>query len=285
MKKWFLVLLLPMFFKVGQSQIGINTSNPTGAFHIDIAGNTTASLLPTELKDDFIIKSDGAMGVNVGLGGNPASNTSLLLNDPAKGFLPNRVSLLSALDQVTVSNPQRGMLVYNLATGGVFPDNVVPGIYYYNGTKWIRFTTNAYTGVVNNILLKSDHTLPRCNAVSINTDGIMNFGDITIYEDGGYAFSFRLEGPTVATVTTAPLLRPQVYIFLLRKGVNDPDFQIVDVAELNTPLFPQGYAVTASVVLGCTAYAQDQIQARIGMNTTPVWTLWKNKTTVAYWKV
>lgn len=62
----------------------------------------------------------------------------------AHGILIPRVTLINTLSQAPIANPQGGplevsTLVYNTATLGVSPNNVYPGFYYWNGTKWIRF--------------------------------------------------------------------------------------------------------------------------------------------------
>ena len=60
------------------------------------------------------------------------------------GFVAPRVALTSTILQAPVVNPQTGVIpagtvVYNTATAGVAPDNVGPGLYYWNGVKWIAF--------------------------------------------------------------------------------------------------------------------------------------------------
>jgi hypothetical protein len=57
-----------------------------------------------------------------------------------------RVSLLSSTDVLTIAAPAISLLVYNSATSGTFPDNVIPGFYYWNGTKWIPF--GSQTGIM-----------------------------------------------------------------------------------------------------------------------------------------
>ena len=57
-------------------------------------------------------------------------------NDAHKGVLLPRVSLLSATDTVTVHSPGISLLLYNTSTVGVSPDNLTPGFYFWNGTKW-----------------------------------------------------------------------------------------------------------------------------------------------------
>ena len=55
-----------------------------------------------------------------------------------KGFLPPRVSLTATDVAGPVSTPATGLLVYNTATAGTSPNNVTPGFYYYDGSKWQR---------------------------------------------------------------------------------------------------------------------------------------------------
>ena len=54
-----------------------------------------------------------------------------------KGFLPPRVALTAVNVAAPVTTPATGLLVYNTATAGSSPNNVVPGNYYWNGTRWV----------------------------------------------------------------------------------------------------------------------------------------------------
>lgn len=54
-----------------------------------------------------------------------------------KGFLPPRVALTAVNVAAPVTTPAIGLLVYNTATAGTSPNNVVPGNYYWNGTRWV----------------------------------------------------------------------------------------------------------------------------------------------------
>ena len=54
-----------------------------------------------------------------------------------KGFLPPRVALTAITAADPVVTPAVGLLVYNTASAGTTPDNVIPGYYYWNGTIWI----------------------------------------------------------------------------------------------------------------------------------------------------
>jgi hypothetical protein len=57
----------------------------------------------------------------------------------AKGFLPPRVQL-SAINNVAPFSvtPATGLLVYNTFSAGTYPNNVTPGYYYYEGSRWMR---------------------------------------------------------------------------------------------------------------------------------------------------
>ncbi len=66
------------------------------------------------------------------------NNPSAMLDvaAPDKGVLIPRINLSSINDISTVVSPAISLLVYNKATAGTPPNNVSPGFYYWNGTKW-----------------------------------------------------------------------------------------------------------------------------------------------------
>jgi hypothetical protein len=78
----------------------------------------------------------------VGIGTNsPNSSAKLEVSATDKGFLPPRVTLTGTTDVATIASPATGLLVYNTATAGTSPNNVTPGFYYYDGSKWQRLIT------------------------------------------------------------------------------------------------------------------------------------------------
>lgn len=75
----------------------------------------------------------------VGIGtSTPNSSAQLDVTSTTKGFLPPRVALTATNSTTPVTSPASGLLVYNTATAGTSPNNVTPGFYYYDGTKWQR---------------------------------------------------------------------------------------------------------------------------------------------------
>ena len=62
-----------------------------------------------------------------------------------KGFLPPRVALIAPYTAAPVVSPAIGLLVYNTATSGNPPDNVLPGYYFWNGLMWTPFVVSSGT--------------------------------------------------------------------------------------------------------------------------------------------
>ena len=67
----------------------------------------------------------------------PDASAGLDVNFNNKGFLPPRVALTAINSAVPVVSPAIGLLVYNIATAGTPPNNVMTGYYCWNGTQWI----------------------------------------------------------------------------------------------------------------------------------------------------
>lgn len=70
---------------------------------------------------------------------NPSAKLDIYATD--KGFLPPRVALSAANVFTPITGTAAsatGLLIYNTATAGSSPNNVVPGYYYWNGAAWIQ---------------------------------------------------------------------------------------------------------------------------------------------------
>ncbi|NLL29328.1 MAG: hypothetical protein GX259_11115 [Bacteroidales bacterium] len=82
---------------------------------------------------------------NVGIGTtSPHATAALDITATNKGLLIPRVALSSTtLINPITTTPATGLLVYNTATAGAAPNNVVPGFYYWNGTKWVQVGASA----------------------------------------------------------------------------------------------------------------------------------------------
>lgn len=84
-----------------------------------------------------------AMLGQVGIGtSSPTSSAILELNSTNQGLLFNKIALQGTNLAAPLTAHQQGMWVYNTATTGTHPNNVVPGLYYNDGTKWIIITAS-----------------------------------------------------------------------------------------------------------------------------------------------
>jgi hypothetical protein len=92
--------------------------------------------------NQVVVAQSGTVGIGTNM---PDSTASLDLGAPDKGFLPNKVALNSIIDTAPISKDgvtvtpaiemPDGLLVYNTATAGTAPDNVVPGYYAWNSVS------------------------------------------------------------------------------------------------------------------------------------------------------
>lgn len=83
---------------------------------------------------------------NIGIsttGATPAASAMLDIVASNKGLLIPRVALTATNSSAPITTPATSLLVYNTATAGTIPNNVIPGYYYWNGTAWIAFTNSA----------------------------------------------------------------------------------------------------------------------------------------------
>lgn len=93
----------------------------------------------------FPVASFSQVGINT-----TAPKAALDVESSENGFLIPRVQLTSITDNTTIVNPNTGpletsTLVYNIASAGTAPNNVVAGFYYWNDTllRWIPIAGTA----------------------------------------------------------------------------------------------------------------------------------------------
>lgn len=71
----------------------------------------------------------------------PNASAKLDVTATDKGFLPPRVALTASNAFAPITGTAAsavGLLIYNTATAGTIPNNVVPGYYYWNGSSWVQ---------------------------------------------------------------------------------------------------------------------------------------------------
>ncbi|SHE41017.1 hypothetical protein [Dysgonomonas macrotermitis] len=297
--KYNIVSLMLIFCFAGNAQVGINTNNAQGIFHIDTRGNNATTGVPatSQLTDDVIVAANASTGVNMSIGGKTAANSSaqLALLATDKAILLNRVALTDLRDITTIPNPETGTIVYNTATSGTYPDNIIPGYYYFNGVVWYKWQY----GQVNSDLSQHD-LLTSCTSVGLPSLGnasspmtatLANFGTIQIKEKGTYIFSLRLYGPATANSSgaTAPTFTRTInYLYMMKNGSTK-----VASMEINVPLPAGGtVAFTHTVSMQAVLDKDDIVTFRLGHYTGYYgWQLYANpylranKTSLIYWKI
>ena len=108
----------------------------------------------------------------------PNASAKLDVTATDKGFLPPRVALTATNSASPTTSPAAGLLVYNTATAGTAPNNVVPGYYYWTGTTWVNFiASNSSTGLTND-QTNTSYTLSAADNGKIIT--LNNAGAITL---------------------------------------------------------------------------------------------------------
>lgn len=136
------------------------------------------------------------------------------------GLVTPRVALTSILIEAPVVNPQGGAIpagtvVYNTVTAGVAPNNVGPGLYYWNGTRWVAFAgspggldwsltgngstvPNAFGVAATNFLGTTDNVDLRIQTNSLERMRFRSDGNIAINSAGNAATKLRIVQATGA---------------------------------------------------------------------------------------
>ncbi|MBE4947326.1 hypothetical protein IMX10_01505, partial [Chryseobacterium culicis] len=118
MRKRLILFLCSFLIFNTYSQVGINTTKPSGTFHVDGSKNNPANDLPSseQQSDDFVISNKGVVSIGT-IFPSPYSSFEIQSN---KGFrLPQLTSdQISSLDSIsfTDKNKKDGLMIYNVNT-------------------------------------------------------------------------------------------------------------------------------------------------------------------------
>jgi hypothetical protein len=137
MKKIVFILCISVIGIIEVSaQVGVLTENPQGAFHVDGAKDNPATGTPTvaQQANDFTVTTTGSVGIGTNT---PDLSSALEVKTQSKGFLPPRVTLLSAEDGTTIPNPATGLTVYNMGNS-TFEAGLYSNIGTPSAPKWSK---------------------------------------------------------------------------------------------------------------------------------------------------
>ncbi|WP_010249477.1 hypothetical protein [Myroides injenensis] len=84
------------------------------------------------------ISSIGIAQTKIGKGAEVNPNAVLEIESDNKGLLLPRIALVSTMDPSPLSNHVQGMTIYNTSK----INDVIPGFYYNDGTKWQQMVTS-----------------------------------------------------------------------------------------------------------------------------------------------
>jgi hypothetical protein len=148
------------------------------------------------------------MNAQVGIGTNsPDASAKLDVTSTTKGFLPPRVALTATNAASPITSPATGLLVFNTATAGTSPNDVVPGYYYFNGTVWVKITINGVSsmGLISGTSNANGGTITsgvlNLTAADGNNGGLVTTGAQTLA--GAKTF---LTAPILSTATPSQAL-------------------------------------------------------------------------------
>jgi microcystin-dependent protein len=119
----------------------------------------------------------------------------------SRGLLIPRLPLVDVNDVTTIAAPALSLLIFNTATAGIAPNDVKPGFYYFNGTKWVGIGTgnawellgNTGTNAATNFIGTTD-----AQDLVFKTNGIEN---VRVLNTNG----------NVGIGTNAPIARTHIY--------------------------------------------------------------------------
>ena len=146
--------------------------------------------------------STSLVAQNIGInatGAAPDASAGLDINFTNKGVLVPRVALTAANLVGPIAAPAVSLLIYNTATAGAAPNNVTPGYYYWNGTRWIAvggsggldwsLTGNTGTTVGTNFMGTIDNNAVAFRSNNLERMRILNDGRIAVNSIAPFATS------------------------------------------------------------------------------------------------
>lgn len=173
------------------SQVGINTTNPLGIFHIDGNKDNTTLPTPTEQANDFIVSPTGSTGI-----GTTTINSSakLQINAANQGVLITRVALQNPTDGVTILSPAKGLIVYNTNNSA----QIEEGFYVNYGTPSVPLWRTFQKLERSQFVLENTYDVTSANPVDQNISGGTTINNINL----GMSITVTIPAFTQAKIIT-----------------------------------------------------------------------------------
>jgi len=148
-----------------------------------------------------------AVAQNLGInnsGASPSASAGLDIDFTDKGLLLPRVALTATNVASPVTNPSTSLLVYNTATAGTKPRDVVPGIYYWDGSGWSKLLDDiSQKTILSADVSNATITLADVTNLSfpVSANKTYKFKFVIYFTTSNTSSSgrFTLNGPTFAT--------------------------------------------------------------------------------------
>ena len=125
-----------------------------------------------------------AAGAQSKLGDNPVSinpDAILEMESTNKGMLLPRMGLTATNSAAPLSSFVAGMTIYNTATAGSGTTAVTPGIYYCDGTQWVRTLSASEPGAV---IQRIDYTATQGQINFTTPAAITDINKVFLYRNG-----------------------------------------------------------------------------------------------------
>lgn len=186
--KVLLLLFCPLLFN---SQVGINTTAPQGAFHIDGAKDNASTSTATQQLNDFVVKTDGKVGIGTE---NPAD----LLSLSGQGDADMNIALFSG------ASTSQSIDYQNILYSGIPESPIVVG----NGRLITAFEGYAYNvaaaapNLLGSLVLRTGRSGGGelwFGTSPTNTSNYSNHYNSSIDKDGNFGIGID---PTVRTANT-----------------------------------------------------------------------------------
>ncbi len=167
--------------------------------------------------------------------GTTAPNGALDINSTTQGLVVPRVSLTGSNVASPIINPTgapllNGTLVYNTVTAGTSPNNVIPGFYFWDGSKWVllnvekSWSVNGNSGTTagsdfigttdaKDLVTKTNNT----ERVRVTSSGNVGIGTSTPTETLDVAGNFKISGALMPNNDAGTEVK-----FLQSAGTNSP---------------------------------------------------------------